>query len=86
MNSHHFKAKFNSIKYNYFYSLIITIRETDEATYNFYQLIEGFILIRKMLDRNQETRIKAQDILNHRWITGEKTKKPTKVYKASSVL
>jgi predicted DNA-binding ArsR family transcriptional regulator len=39
-----------------------------------------------MLDRNQETRIKAQDILNHRWITGEKTKKPTKVYKASSVL
>ena len=31
-------------------------------------------LIRKMLDRNQETRIKAQDILNHRWITGEQTK------------
>ena len=41
-------------------------------------------LIRKMLDRNQETRIKAQDILNHRWITGEQTKEEEEEEKVES--
>ena len=37
-----------------------------------------------MLDRNQETRIKAQDILNHRWITGEQTKEEEEEEKVES--
>lgn len=27
-------------------------------------------LIRKMLDRNQETRLKAREVLQHKWISG----------------
>jgi serine/threonine protein kinase len=42
-------------------------------------------LIRKMLDVNQETRIKAEDILKHQWVTPPNSKKNGKVLQDTSL-